>query len=139
MRFWNALVPIALVPVVVADFHYTTAGCFDHMGVPTIPSFLALLPSNQDSCDDATNPKSLFYQLQNGQVTYNNQLTTLLCGANITVEYLDPPIWSSSDGGHGRCYGLSGGVKSENCTNHANLKGYCSLRDAGFCDSYLCK
>ncbi|KAF8316487.1 uncharacterized protein EI90DRAFT_3134413 [Cantharellus anzutake] len=44
MRFWNALVPIALVPVVTADIHFGPAGCWDKDGHQSGPTYLIFLP-----------------------------------------------------------------------------------------------
>ncbi|KAF8335784.1 uncharacterized protein EI90DRAFT_3014413 [Cantharellus anzutake] len=135
MRFWNAFVPIALVPVVAAHFHYGSIVCFSYLLARYTALYGVIVPSNNDTCEAAmsllvSKPKlSLHDPLAEG--------TLPLCGVNVTWTP-HTKTWNSSDGGGGVCSALSGGPKAHPCTFTDPYFDHCTYGDMGYCSSPVC-
>ncbi|KAF8326615.1 uncharacterized protein EI90DRAFT_3069927, partial [Cantharellus anzutake] len=133
MRFWNALVPLALLPIVTANFHLVLIWleAYDSSRLPSnlMPSWV-LVPSNRNHCDSATAPNSEFFRNRTG---FSLEPTAPLCGSSgITVSKYGAG-WNDSQGKTGECFPINDG------------KGYfivCGQKDTGtwvVLDMYWCK
>ncbi|KAF8335732.1 uncharacterized protein EI90DRAFT_3171916 [Cantharellus anzutake] len=144
MRFWNAFVAIALVPVVAADFYFGQVVCYA-WNLSVVETYATMLPANNNKCLTAVKPDSEYYQQQRHHV-YGSTMTAQICGASITVTLHNshtPPSWTSSDGGSGRCISLDPSLKGNQplCGKYFPKLGLlpCAYTMNGVCDSYLCK
>ncbi|KAF8333456.1 uncharacterized protein EI90DRAFT_3015352 [Cantharellus anzutake] len=89
MRFWNALVPISLLPIVAAHFHL---GVVTHEPVP--PEIqgrlgIAFVPSNNDTCN------GLVFD-DNNLIPFGAPLSITLCDVHVEV-YPNLTGWRTSD------------------------------------------
>ncbi|KAF8341545.1 uncharacterized protein EI90DRAFT_3034307 [Cantharellus anzutake] len=141
MRFWNlnAFVPIVLIPIVAATFHSGLVACYigdDWQTANNTVFFTGIFPENQNTCQDTSNPNSLFYQQQKN----NTNSTTVIaspCGSTIT---LDGHEWTSSDGRFGQCTQQIANGKPvpyvlKPCQN---ANGKCNYFDTWTCITDLC-
>ncbi|KAF8341606.1 uncharacterized protein EI90DRAFT_3034597 [Cantharellus anzutake] len=143
MRFCNALIPVALLPIVAADFHLAVAICAGNYDLEPISGGpdLTLIPSNQDPpgdgiCVKVTEPRSEFYQQR---IPVGSVIKAAPCGGNITVsDGLDE--WSSDDGQRGWCFPVKygGGIGRRTVCNVDGSKT-CVVFDVAFCQSQWCK
>ncbi|KAF8335675.1 uncharacterized protein EI90DRAFT_3046728 [Cantharellus anzutake] len=134
MRFWNAFVPIALVPIVAADFHHGTVSCkFPQILKPL--EYGVILPSYNDTCEAATSPNLDVQQLYNFHESEHHPVLVSIC--NVSVMWSrSTHNWTSRDGTSGGvCYDLSGGSQTQNCNGGVAA---CQYIDEGYCTSHTC-
>ncbi|KAF8341593.1 uncharacterized protein EI90DRAFT_3034549 [Cantharellus anzutake] len=144
MRFWNALITIALLPIVAANWHVLIVTCgtiYDsgqsYSGLP----YMLFLSSKADRCDsiiEAGNSTSWDPR----RIPFGSELTAAPCGSNVTVSYrLDS--WSSPDGRNGKCFPVTyGGQPQESIwcggvtrVNYDSTATACLASDIVYCES----
>ncbi|KAF8341592.1 uncharacterized protein EI90DRAFT_3034542 [Cantharellus anzutake] len=142
MRFWNALIPVALLPIVAADFHVVVV-IYGYTNFQPMSggSYLSLIPSNQDPpgddiCAKVAEPWSEFYQQR---ISVGSVIEAAPCGGNITVaDGLGE--WSSDGGQSGPCFPVKygGGIgRRTACNVEGTAIGI--VFDVAFCQSQWCK
>ncbi|KAF8337350.1 uncharacterized protein EI90DRAFT_3013593 [Cantharellus anzutake] len=135
MRFWNALVAIALLPIVAADFHFgfVTAArfadpIFGGSGVYYI--WWVLLPWNHDGCLQSLGKSDggeAYVQL--------GYINGTICGEHVIVlPTLDG--WRTSNSS-GACYPTYPGTNKMHYASCTFANSYVYI-DLYWCDSYLC-
>ncbi|KAF8341595.1 uncharacterized protein EI90DRAFT_1758333 [Cantharellus anzutake] len=140
MRFWNAVIPLALLPIVAADFHLTLVACAEPELPPDATALLhwEILPANQDSHICHTTRPNTYFPKRG--VPIGSKIYSSPCGGNITIsDRLDE--WFSDDGKNGTCWPVmyDGGIgQMTSCP--IEKSHWCMVFDVRFCSSdYWCK
>ncbi|KAF8341600.1 uncharacterized protein EI90DRAFT_3034580 [Cantharellus anzutake] len=133
MRFWNAVIPLALLPIVAADFHALLIGCAHPNYPPEARTpYWTLYPSDKDSdiCAATSTPQAR-------HVSLGAKINVAICGGNITVSY-QLGVWSSTDGRNGICSPVNYGGGIGQMTSCVNGQEVCLVFDTHYCTSDFC-
>ncbi|KAF8317292.1 uncharacterized protein EI90DRAFT_3085286 [Cantharellus anzutake] len=134
MRFWNGFVPIALVPVVAASFHYGVVSCKSPMNLEPL-EYGIILPSYNDTCEAATSSNLEVQQQYNLGESDHYPVVVSICNVFV-VWSRSTHNWTSLHGTTaGVCYDLSGGPQIQNCNVGVAA---CQYIDEGYCTSHVC-
>ncbi|KAF8326666.1 uncharacterized protein EI90DRAFT_3291354 [Cantharellus anzutake] len=129
MRFWSALVPFALLPIVAANFHLTLNFCKwggYGLGAP----FWGITPANTTSCQTAVD---LYFE---HPIKYGPEPSAAVCGSNITI-FSEDREWADLNGESGQCFQINdGNGHYASCSTHGY---YCLSLDVLWCLSDWCK
>ncbi|KAF8319177.1 uncharacterized protein EI90DRAFT_3082467 [Cantharellus anzutake] len=122
MRLWILFAPIALVPIVAADFYGGQVTC---NGVLTF-SFGAMVPyDGNDQYRHATQYDTKAF------VWGSASMTGPICNTTVTIHGLR---WTAADGGSGDCYPTRHAWRSSRL-----FKNTCKWQDYIVCSSPICE
>ncbi|KAF8316963.1 uncharacterized protein EI90DRAFT_3085810 [Cantharellus anzutake] len=143
MRFWNTLVPIALLPIVMAELHFGLAAYSSKkpFGLASSSGHASLhwviLPAQNAGCLEANDQVGGF---PTTIIPLGSPLSAIICGVFVTISYrLDR--WFDDNGTSGECHQVYSGPSGVWYAHFATCVSpwaaiYFELRR---CPSYVCE